>query len=352
MSEYGNRSERSDLDGESDAARDHRGPVPARWGAGIVNHGSYDELERCLESLARQSLPAAAIAVYDTGQDPVRFVSGRAAHPEILFEQGPNRGYAGGANRVVERLTREAAPLDYLLVLNPDVELDPDFSVRLIEGIDRHPRVAIASGKLLRPDRRTLDSAGIVFARHGRPRDRGSGLHDRGQFDAAEFVDAASGAAMMLRVEALYDLALEGELFDETFFAYHEDTDLCWRARRFGWQILYEPLAVAVHVRGWQRGRRAEIAISTRRHSFKNHYLQLVKNETLGHGLRNLPWLLGWEILRFGFVMLWDRPMLGAYVEAWRALPEALRKRALVRARARRRTTPRSLEPQRRHLLF
>jgi hypothetical protein len=62
----------------------------------------------------------------------------------------------------------------------------------------------------------------------------------------------------------------------------------------------------------------------------------IVKNETLGHGLRNLPWLLGWEILRLGFVVVRDRPMLGAYAEAWRALPEAKRKRALVQARARR----------------
>jgi GT2 family glycosyltransferase len=334
MSECADRSEESAVDG--DRARSDAGSERARWGAGIVNHGSYDELDRCLESLARQSLPPEAIAVYDTGEDPARFEAERAAHPGLLFESGPNRGYAGGANRVVDRLASEATALDYILVLNPDVELDPDFSVRLIEGIDCRPRVAIATGKLLRPDRRTLDTAGIRFPRHGRPRDRGSDVLDRGQFDAREFVDAASGAAMMLRVSTLDDLALEGELFDESFFAYHEDTDLCWRARRFGWQILYEPRAVGVHVRGWRRSRRAEIAISTRRHSFKNHYLQLVKNETLGHGLRNLPWLLGWEILRFGFVVLRDRPMLGAYAEAWRALPEARRKRTLVQSRARR----------------
>jgi len=342
MSERLDMSDRSVSNG--DRAHGDADPVRVRWGAGIVNHGSYDDLNRCLESLARQSLPAAAIAVYDTGEDPIRFEAARAAHPELLFEGGPNRGYAGGANRVVERLAREAAPLDYILVLNPDVELDPDFSVRLIEGIDRRPRVAIATGKLLRPDRLTLDSAGILFPRHGRPRDRGSDVRDYGQFDVVELVDAASGAAMMLRVTALDDLALEGELFDESFFAYHEDTDLCWRARRFGWQILYEPAAVGVHVRRWQRARRTEIAISTRRHSFKNHYLQIVKNETLGHGLRNLPWLVAWEVLRFGFAVLWDRPMLRAYVEAWRAMPEARRKRALIQSRARRFATSASLE--------
>jgi len=338
MGEHRESPEHSALDRDPErvAARGRAGADRARWAVGIVNHGSYDDLDRCLGSLARQSLPATAIAVYDTGEDLARFAKSRVAHPEIVFESGPNRGYAGGANRVVERLRSESAAVDYILVLNPDVELDPDFSLSLIEEIERHPAVAIATGKLLRPDRMTLDSAGILFPRHGRPRDRGSDVRDRGQFDAVEMVDAASGAAMMLRVASLDELTLEGELFDESFFAYHEDTDLCWRARRFGWQILYQPRAVGVHARGWQRDGRAEIAISTRRHSFKNHYLQLVKNETWGHGFRNLPWLLGWEILRFGFVVIRDRPMLAAYAEAWRALPEARRKRALVQSRARR----------------
>jgi GT2 family glycosyltransferase len=307
-----------------------------RWCAGIINHGSYDDLEGCLAALAEQTSAPAAIAVYDTGECPDRFESLRRAHPHADFEMGENRGYAGGANRVVRRLTDAATPVDFILILNPDVELEPDYADLLIREMANRPRVAIGTGKLLRPDRTTLDSAGIVIPRNRRPRDRGSDQLDVGQFDVSELVDAASGAAMMLRVAALDNLAVEGELFDESFFAYHEDTDLCWRARVFGWQILYEPRAVGLHRRGWQRDRRAEISIETRRHSFKNHYLQLVKNETAGGWVRNLPWLVTWEFLRLGFVLLRDRPMGAAYREAWRALPEARRKRTLIQARTRR----------------
>jgi len=321
-----------------------------RWSAGIVNHGSYDDLELCLASLARQEVMPVSIAVYDTGEDPQRLEDLRRGHPGVDFELGPNRGYAGGGNRVVDRIlscgARDGGVRDgeagtesigFVLLLNPDVELEPDFSARLIAEMVARPGVAIATGKLLRRDRSTIDSAGIVFPRHRRPRDRGSEQPDRGQYDRAELVDAASGAAMMLRVEATADLRLEGELFDEDFFAYHEDTDLCWRARRLGWSILYEPRAVALHRRGWQRARRAEMPIAIRRHSFKNHYLQLVKNETAGDLLRNLPWLLGWEILRLGFVLLRDRPMGGAYLDAGRALPGAWKKRRWIRERARER---------------
>ncbi len=219
------------------------------WGAGVVNHGSYDDLERCLASLARQSLPPAAVVVYDTGVDPRRFSTQCRAYPNVRFEAGGNIGYAGGANRVVGRLRAEDK-FEFALVLNPDVVLDGNFAERLIGSMTAAPRVAIATGKLLRPDRKTLDSAGIIFPRHRHPRDRGSEELDTGQFDCAEVVDAASGAAMFLRVAAIDTLTLEGELFDESFFAYHEDTDLCWRARRFGYEILYEPSAVAIHARG------------------------------------------------------------------------------------------------------
>jgi GT2 family glycosyltransferase len=307
-----------------------------RWCAGIVNHGSYDDLERCLAGLARQAHPPTAVAVYDTGECPDQFEAARSAHSEVFFEMGPNRGYAGGANRVVDRLVEMVESVDFLLLLNPDVELEAEYASRLITAMLDLPHVAIATGKLLRPDRMTLDSAGIIIPRNRRPRDRGSDRPDLGQFDEPGFVDAASGAAMMLRVAALEDLVVDGELFDESFFAYHEDTDLCWRARLFGWKIYYEPQAVSLHRRGWQRDRRSEIPIATRRHSFKNHYLQLVKNETASGFIRNLPWLLSWEILRLGFVLLRDRPMGAAYFDAWQALPEARRKRAQIQTRARR----------------
>lgn len=309
------------------------------WGAGIVNHGSYDDLERCLDALRRQTLPAHRIAVYDTGVDPARFESILRTYSEVRGSSGSNLGYAGGANRVVEALRApvEAGgePIAFVLVMNPDVVLDSDFAEVLAAATSEQARVAIATGKLLRPGRQRIDSAGIAFPRHRRPRDRGSEELDRGQYDCAERVEGASGAAMWLRVDLLETLSIEGELFDETFFAYHEDTDLCWRARRLGFEVLYEPRAVAVHVRGWQRDARSTIPAAIRRHSFKNHYLQLVKNEAWGDGLRNLPWLLGWEVLRLGFVVLRDRALLRGYVEAFCALPTAWRRRQLIAARAR-----------------
>ncbi|MCP4903798.1 MAG: glycosyltransferase family 2 protein [bacterium] len=318
------------------------------WGAGIVNHGSYDDLKRCLTSLEKQSLPPAAIVVYDTGISRERVATLQRDHVRADFEVGANLGYAAGANRVIHRLRAASGGgvLDFVLVLNPDIELEADYAESLISSVSDSPRVAIATGKLIRPDRRTLDSAGIVLPLHRRPRDRGSERPDRGQFDRAEVVDAASGAAMLLRVSALDTLSIEGELFDERFFAYHEDTDLCWRAHRFGLEIFYEPGAVAVHARGWQRAHRREIPLAIRRHSFKNHYLQVAKNETLVSLLGHAPALVTWEILRLGFVILRERELFGAYREAWHELPEALRKRRLISQRVASLVRDQSAQPE------
>jgi len=225
--------------------------------------------------------------------------------------------------------------VDHILLLNPDVDLEPAFAETLLRAMRDEPAVALACGKLYRPGRQLIDSAGIALPAHRRPRDRGSEEPDRGQFDAREFVFGASGAAMLLRCAALPELALDGEIFDEDFFAYHEDTDLSWRANLLGWRVLYEPRARGEHVRGWRRGSRNDVAITVRRHSFKNHYLQLIKNEPAGSLLRGLPVLLGWETLRLGFALLRDREILPAYRDAWRLAGRAWRKRRLLQARQR-----------------
>lgn len=77
-------------------------------------------------------------------------------------------------NRVLAWIDEQHPEAPFALVLNPDVALDPSYAAELISDASAHPEVAIAGGKLLRPDRATLDSAGIRLPRHRRPRDRGA----------------------------------------------------------------------------------------------------------------------------------------------------------------------------------
>jgi GT2 family glycosyltransferase len=216
----------------------------------------------------------------------------------------------------------------------------------LVRELERAPRIALGSGKLLRPDGRTLDTAGIAMSRQRRSRDRGAGQPDRQQYDRCETVFAVSGAALMLRQAALLDLAVEGEVFDEDFFAYREETDLAWRAGLLGWGVLYVPGARAQHRRRWRPDTRREVEPAVRRHSFKNHYLQLVKNERAGDFLRDLPFILAHELLRLGYGLLRDPAVLAAYADAVRLLPRALAKRRVIQERAGARRAARAAEPR------
>ena len=219
-----------------------------QYAAGIVHFGRDPGLAGCLASLRDQTQQPQAVVVVDH-DSPTEASAERdalkRAFPEVEWLHAPNGGYAAGANRVVELALRRAPGVDYVLILNPDVELEPAFSLETIDAMASRPAVALASGKLLRPGGRLIDSAGIVMGRSRRFRDRGSEELDEGRYGAIETVFAVSGAALMLRRSALADLALAGELFDEDFFTYHEDTDLAWRARQLGWLCLYVPTARA-----------------------------------------------------------------------------------------------------------
>jgi len=304
---------------------------PFVYTAGVINYRNYDDLVPCLESIQAQTLTPAQITVVDADSDESLLVSLENRFPTVAFERVSNRGYAGGANRLLESLGHSVPNAEFSLILNPDTFLEPDFCEILLASIGERGDVALAGGKLLRSNRKKLDSAGIRLPWNRRPRDRGSQQTDRGQFDRAEYVFGVSGAAMMIRLAALPDLAIEGELFDEDFFLYHEDTDLSWRAHNLGWRVYYEPAAKAVHKRGWQKESRSSVPAEVRRHSFKNHYLQMIKNESLFSLIGLVPIFLAWETLRLGFAVLFDRAILPAYGQAYQLMGRAFHKRRILR---------------------
>ena len=79
--------------------------------------------------------------------------------------------------------------------------------------------------------------------------DRGGEERDSGQYDRAQWVFGATGAAAMFRRSFVEAVSVNGQFFDEEFFSYREDADLAWRGQLMGWKCLYEPSAVAWHVR-------------------------------------------------------------------------------------------------------
>jgi GT2 family glycosyltransferase len=306
----------------------------------VVSWNSAGFLDDCLNSVERLERPPAELVVVDNGSTDGSADLVRRGHPQAtLLALEENLGFCR-ANNVGIRDTESP----FVLALNPDTRLEPDFLEQLLPAFD-DPRVGLASGKLLRFDGRTIDSAGQMLGRSRQPKDRGYGLEDRGQLDRDEEVFGACGAAALYRRSMLESVADPGDrYFDETFFAFVEDLDLAWRARRLGWRAAYRHRAVGHHARGGSApgpalarrlaamlGRSPEI----RFHVVKNRYLTILRNDTPGAYLLNLPFIWTRDLATLGLLAL-SSP--GVLLRLWRArglFVEARRRGRLDSARPR-----------------
>ena len=299
---------------------------------GVVTWNSADEVEACVASVRAQSHAPIELLVGDNASsDGTRAVIQRVTDGGERAWFDRNTGFSAAHNALIAR-ARGA----YYLCLNPDVQLDRDFLVRLVEVAEAGPRIGSLTGKLRRREPAgTLDSTGIVMLPSIRHLDRGAGEVDRGQYDIEEDVFGASGAAALYRTEMLHDVAVDGEVFDEDFFAYREDADLAWRAQLLGWRCRYVPNAVAVHGRRVTPERRAALPADVNRWSVRNRFLLRLKNQTGAHARRFLLPALARDAQVLGYVALREWSSLPALADLVRLWPRMLRKRRAIMARRR-----------------
>ena len=286
----------------------------------IVSWNARAYLGDCLASLERLQRPAAEVLVIDNASSDGSAEVAQASplRPRVL-RAPDNLGFCRANNWGIRETSSP-----YVALLNPDTKVTPDFFERLMPAFD-DPSVGIACGKLLRFDGRTLDSAGQRLGRSRQPKDRGYGGADDGRYDRDEEVFGACGAAVVYRREMLDTIAdPERCYFDEAFFAFVEDLDLAWRARRLGWRAQYCHAAVAFHARGgsaagpsWLRGlammlgRTPEI----RYHVVKNRYLTILRNDRPLDYLKNLPFIWGRDLATLALLLLTSPSVL---LRLWR----------------------------------
>jgi N-acetylglucosaminyl-diphospho-decaprenol L-rhamnosyltransferase len=219
----------------------------------IVNYNTREELRACLRTIASE-FPREVVVVDNASTDgSIEML--RAEHPEVtLVANRTNPGFGSAANQGVRRCHSR-----YVLLLNSDTLLQPGVLRALASYLDEHPRAAIVGPRLVYPDGRLQVSCRafptprtllatelrLDFALRAAPALRhrclATWLHDR-----SRVVPWVVGAAMAIRRAAFE--SING--FDESFFMYFEEADLCYRLRRAGWQIHFTPTATVVHSGG------------------------------------------------------------------------------------------------------
>jgi GT2 family glycosyltransferase len=295
----------------------------------IVTFNSAPDIVDCLKSLRQQTFRDFRIYILDNASKDDTLSLIRAFDARVI-SSNVNTGFCKAHNELVR-----ATDSEYVLFLNPDTILRSRFLEELILALDARSDAASASGKLLRMDGRTLDSTGIVMLRNQRHLDRGAGEADSGQYDVFGEIFGPSGAAAVYRRKALEDAAIDGQYFDEDFFAYREDADLAWRCRRLGWSSLYVPSAVALHRRRVTPERRGNLPKLINCHSVKNRFLLRINNMTSDLYRRDF-----WQITRrdaavAGYVLLREWSSIPAFVFLIRHFPRLWRKRRAIQSRSR-----------------
>ena len=226
-----------------------------RWAAVVVNYEAGPLLLACVESLLADTAGGPPeVVVVDNGSRDGSVAALRRALPAVrVVEPGGNVGYAAAANRGTALTT---APV--VAVCNPDLEVRAGTAAVMLERLEAEPDLAAVGPALRNPDGSRypsarihpalFDAAGHALLGRVRPRNRFTRRYRQldVDWDRPRDVDWLSGALLFLRRAAVDSVGG----WDEGYFMYLEDADLCWRLGRLGWRIAYEPAGEAVHVQG------------------------------------------------------------------------------------------------------
>ena len=223
----------------------------------IVSYRCEALLRACLRSLAEQG-PGRALRVHvvdNASGDATAEMVAREFPAVELTESERNLGFSAANNMAIRR---GSAP--HVLVLNPDTTVPPGTIERLCRVLDERPGVGICGPRLVREDgsldhaaRRSFPtplSALGHFSGIGRRLSGGRLAAYRAPEVESGPVDAVNGAFMLIRRTALEQVGL----FDQGYWMYMEDLDLCVRFAHAGWVTWYEPSVSVLHVKAGTSG--------------------------------------------------------------------------------------------------
>jgi GT2 family glycosyltransferase len=303
----------------SSTAGDGRFPVSVI----IPNWNGIFYLPGCLESLAAQTYREFETIVVDNASSDGSVALIESEYPGVSVTRlDENKGF-GAAMNIAFRQARS----DYVACLNNDTEADPNWLGELVACIERHPRAAVATSKMLDLNERgRIDDCGDILTPYFRAYARGRGEEDKGQYDEEEQVFGASGGASLWRSEAVRELGY----FDEDLFAYYEDVDLSFRAHLVGYECWYAPKAVVFHAGGGTSRRQAsEFAYY---HAVRNRWSMIVKNGPAPLLWRSSPRIFFAELLTLAKAVTERKTILTlkAHRDVLRALPGWARRRKEV----------------------
>lgn len=287
--------------------------IENRVGVVLLNWNNSLETISCIDQIRKININNTPLIVIvdNASQDPYleKLQEEESIH---LIKLNMNRGFSAGINIGIRWLLLQGC--QYILVLNSDVTLSPDFLSQLLSVMDddKDKKIGIISPKI-----RYFSPSNQIWFAGGKfhfPRILGEmvgiGEVDNGQYDKMRSIDFVTGCCMLIRSEVFDHVGF----FDEQFFFYHEDVDFCLRTLKAGYQIWIYPQAIIWH----------NVSSSTREIPYRRTYLYVSGRWVFFRkhirGFRWIPVML-WEIIRylreiFSALIRWDITYIQVYNQA------------------------------------
>lgn len=234
----------------------------------IVNWNGGEVFRQCLESLSKIDYPNWELIVVDNGSTDGSEKYIKLIELTKLIKNQSNLGFASANNQGYEKTKGK-----YILLLNNDTNVKPDFLTKLVERIEMEKEIGVIQPKIyMMDDPERLDNAGSFLTRIGFLEHWGFGEKDGPEFEKEKEIFSAKGACMLIQRKIIEKVGL----FDSDFVSYFEESDFCWRVWLAGYKILFYPRARIYHKVGFTI-RRLDV-INLNFHYYKNRISSLIKN--------------------------------------------------------------------------
>ena len=248
----------------------------------IINWNNLPDLKECLNSIRKISDEDYEIVIVDNGSTDgsISYLKKQKANFANfkLIQNETNLGFAEGNNIGFKKATG-----DLILFLNNDTIVDKNFLTPLISILKSAPEIGAVQPKILNyPKKEIIDSVGSYLLPTGFLYHLGHNRQDTGRFNEASEIFSMKGACMLFKREVIAKTGL----FDKSYFAYFEETDLCHRVWLSGYKILFLPSSSIYH-KGGQTAKNIQASF-IQFHSYKNRIFTYLKNLEPGNAFKIL----------------------------------------------------------------
>jgi len=242
----------------------------------ILNWNGLEDTAACLQSLKEITYPNYDVILVDNGSkgNDAKVLRETFGDHIYIIENDKNYGFAEGCNIGMRYALKNSAP-DYILLLNNDTTVAPDFLAEMVKIAESDPLIGIAGPKIYfyNESNKIQSAGGRIDWWRGKAILMGLFEIDRGQFEEVKEVDWVSGCALLIKLDTIKRIGL----LEPAYFTYLEETDWCARCKKAGYKVVYAPKAKV-----WHKGRMAldELYVLPLYYTTRNRFLFMKKHAT------------------------------------------------------------------------